>query len=180
MPPHCDTMDGPVVKAAKRALETGNVNLILPWVPKEAEYDLKKAFEKTLRVRKQSKEVTELADYWFFETAVRLHREGEGAPYKGLKPAGLDWGPVVPRAEKAMEKGDPKEVIEFLSHAIEEELQKRFKHAMAWKKYDENNVDAARQYVQAMLGFVLYSHHLYTKVKEVREHGEEEMKGHDH
>ena len=26
---HCDTMDGPVVKAAQRALETGNVNLVL-------------------------------------------------------------------------------------------------------------------------------------------------------
>ncbi len=124
MPPHCDTMDGPVVKAAKRALDTENVNLILPWVPKEAEYDLKKAFEKTLRVRKQGREVAELADYWFFETAVRLHREGEGAPYTGLKLAGLDWGPVVPKAEKAIEKGGPKEVIEFISHAVEEELQK--------------------------------------------------------
>ncbi|MCP8317539.1 MAG: hypothetical protein H3Z51_11890, partial [archaeon] len=80
MPPHCDTMDGPVVKAAKRALDIGNVNLILPWVPKKAESELKKAFEKTLRVRKQGKETMELADYWFFETAVRLHREGEGAP----------------------------------------------------------------------------------------------------
>jgi hypothetical protein len=29
MPPHCDTLDGPVVKAAKRALEAQNVNLIL-------------------------------------------------------------------------------------------------------------------------------------------------------
>lgn len=30
MPPHCDSMDGPVVKVAMHALETGNVNLILP------------------------------------------------------------------------------------------------------------------------------------------------------
>ena len=37
MPPHCDSMDGPVVKAAKRALDLGNVNLILPYVPKEGE-----------------------------------------------------------------------------------------------------------------------------------------------
>lgn len=77
MPPHCDTMDGPVVKAAKMALEAGNVNLILPWVPKKAEAELKKAFQKALRVRKQDKDAAELADYWFFETAVRLHREGE-------------------------------------------------------------------------------------------------------
>jgi len=180
MPPHCDTLDGPVVKAAKKALETGNVNLILPWAPKKAEPELKKAFEKTLRARKLGKDATELADYWFFETAVRLHREGEGAPYMGLKPAGLDWGPVVPRAEKAIEKGNAKEVIDFLTHAVEEELQERFKHAMAKKKYDENNVDTAREYVQAMLGFVLYSHHLYTNITGGEEHGEEAMGEHKH
>jgi len=180
MPPHCDTMDGPVVTAARKALETGNVNLILPWVPKRAEDELRKAFERTLHARKLGKEAMELADYWFFETAVRLHREGEGEPYTGLKPAGLDWGPVVPRAEKAIEKGNPKEVIEFISHAVEEELQERFKHAMVKKKYDENDVDAAREYVQAMLGFVLYSHHLYTNVKGGGEHGEEGMGGHEH
>ncbi|MGQ9691180.1 MAG: DUF6448 family protein [Thermoproteota archaeon] len=150
-------MDGPVVTAARRALETGNVNLILPWVPKKAE-ELKKAFEKTLQVRKLGKEVAEVADYWFFETAVRLHREGEGAPYTGLKPAGLDRGPVVPRAEKAIERGDPKDVIDFIVHSVEEELQRRFKHAMERKKHDANDVDAAREYVQAMLGFVLYAH----------------------
>nr|MDO8081342.1 DUF6448 family protein [Candidatus Freyarchaeota archaeon] len=180
MPPHCDTMDGPVVKAAKMALETGNVNLILPWVPKKAEAELKKAFQKTLRVRKQDKDAAELADYWFFETAVRLHREGEGASYTGLKPAGLDWGPVVPRAEKAIEKGNAKEVIDFISHTVEEELQERFKNAVARKNYDVNNVAAAREYVQAYLGFVLYSHHLFTNVKGGEEHGEEGKGGHEH
>lgn len=121
-----------------------------------------------------------MADYWLFETAVRLHREGEGAPYTGLKPAGLDWGPVVPRAEKAIEKGNAKEVIDLILHTVEEELQERFKYAMAKKRYDANNVDAAREYVQAMLGFVLYSHHLYAYVKGGGEHGEEGMKGHEH
>ncbi|MEM2100236.1 MAG: DUF6448 family protein [Thermoproteota archaeon] len=180
MPPHCDTMDGPVVTAAKKALETGNVNLILPWVPKRAEDELKKAFEKALQARKLGREAAEVADYWFFETAVRLHREGEGAPYTGLKPAGLDWGPVVPRAEKAIERGDPREVIDFIMHAVEEELQRRFKHAMEKKKYDLNNVDAAREYVQAMLGFVLYAHQLYMNIKGGEAHGEEGIGAHRH
>mgnify|MGYP005619437809 CR=1 FL=1 len=109
-----------------------------------------------------------------------MHRAGEGAPFTGLKPAGLDWGPVVPRAEKAIEKEDAKEVIDFLSHAIEEELHKRFTHAMVRRKYDENDVDAARSFVQAMLGFVLYSHHLYTYVKSGGEHGEGGTGGHEH
>ncbi len=86
----------------------------------------------------------------------------------------------MPRAEKAIEKGNAKEVIDFISQTVEEELQERFKHAMAKKNYGENDVDAAREYVHAMLGFVLYSHHLYTYVKGGGEHGEEGMGGHEH
>ena len=182
MPPHCDTMDGPVVKAAKMALEKGNANLILPWAPEKHETEIKKAFERTLRVRKLGKDAAELADYWFYETVVRLHREGEGAPYTGLKPAGLDWGPVVPRAEKAIEQGNAKEVIAFLTHAVEEELQERFKHALAKKSYIVDDVRTAREFVHAYLGFVLYSQHLYTSIKGGGEHGEEgeETGGHEH
>ncbi len=123
-----------------------------------------------------------LADYWFYDTVVRLHREGEGAPYTGLKPAGLDWGPVVPKAEKAIEQGNVKEVIAFLAHTVEEALQERFKHAMAKKSYSVDNVDAAREFVQAYLGFVLYSHHVYTSVKGGGEHDEaqEGMGKHEH
>ena len=142
-------------------------------MPKKAEAELKRAFEKTLRARKHGKDAAEVADYWFFETAVRFHREGEGAPYTGLKPAGLDWGPVVPRAERAIKKGDPKAVIDFIDRAVEKELQRRFKHAMAKKGYDVNDVAAAREYVQAELGFVLYSHGLYTNITGAGEHGEE-------
>ncbi len=165
MPPHCDTIDGPIVTAARQALEKRNVNLILPWAPKEAEAEIKEAFKKAVAARNIGIEAKEVADLWFFETVVRLHRAGEGAPYTGLKPAGLDAGPVVPRAENAIEKGNAKEVIESLTHVLEKELQKRFKDAMSKKKYDENDVDAARDYVEAMLGFILYSHGLYMNIK---------------
>ena len=90
MPPHCDTMDGPVVAAARRALEKEDVNLILPYVKENASADVKLAFEKALRARKVDPTAREVADFYFFETAVRLHRAGEGAPYTGLKPAGFD------------------------------------------------------------------------------------------
>jgi len=180
MPPHCDTLDGPVVKAIKIALEKGNVNYILPWVPKKAEHEVSEAFEKTVLARKQGKEAVEVADYWLYETVVRLHREGEGAPYTGLKPAGLDWGPVVPRAEKAIEKGDPKEVIGYITQMVREELEGRFHRAMAKKKFDVNDVDAAREYVQAELGFVLFSHGLYAAITGKGEHGEEGEGKHEH
>ncbi len=180
MPPHCDTMDGPVVQAARKALKTANANLILPWVPSGAEAELRKAFRKTLNVRKLGGQAAGLADLWFYETAVRSHREGEGAPYTGLKPAGLDWGPVVRKAEKAIEKGDAGEVIEFLLHIVKETLQSRFDKAISGKEYDENDVEAARRYVHAMLGFVLFSHDLYEFVKGGTEHAKGTKTGHEH
>ncbi len=84
----CDGMEGPVVKAAPKALEAGNVNLVLIWVQEKDEGEARSAFEKTLAVRKLGLEAKALADMYFFETVVRIHRAGEGAPYTGLKPAG--------------------------------------------------------------------------------------------
>jgi hypothetical protein len=168
MAPHCDTMDGPVVKAAKRALESNNVNLILAWVHKESEAELKQAFKRTQSVRETSGdnlEGTELADLWFFETAVRLHRAGEGAPYAGIKPAGLLESPAIPMADEAVETENPDKVIGFLVDSVKEELSKRFKLAVSKKRFDENDVGAAREYVQAMLGFVLFAGHLHDYVK---------------
>lgn len=180
MPPHCDTLDGPVVTAARKALETANANLILPWVPQHAEKELCEAFEKTLRVRKLNEEAKALADYWFFETTVRLHREGEGAPYTGLKPAGLDEGPVIPIAEKAIEQGDTREVIHFIAHTLEHALEEKFHAAISRKNYDQNDVEAAREYVEAMLGALLFSHHIFMAVQGGDGHGEGEHGGHEH
>ncbi len=161
MPPHCDTMDGPVVRAAIQALQKRNVNLILPWIKKESESELENAFKKTLQVRSLGNGSAEFADNWFYETAVRLHREGEGAAFSGLKPAGLDTGPVIPLAERALETGNANEVIAFLSNIVAEEIRQRFGRAMSKKDFDINDVDAAREYVQGMLQFLLFSHHLY-------------------
>jgi hypothetical protein len=182
MPPHCDTRDGPVVKAAKKALETGNLNYILIWIPKESEKELKEIFEKTLRARKSGKDAKDVADDWFFENSIRLHRAGEGAPYTGMKPAGLSEGPVVPRAEKAIETGDPKETIGFIQKTIEDDLHHRFQRAMEKKEYDVNDVAAGREYIEAFIGWVVYSHHLWQSVTSAAGHGEkhEEKSGCGH
>src|SRR4030066_2345176 len=102
---HCDGMDGPVITAAKQALETADINLVLIWVSKKDETEIRKAFQKTLAVRKLNPEAKELADMYFFETLVRIHRAGEGEPYTGLKPAGRDLGPAIPAADKAVADG---------------------------------------------------------------------------
>jgi hypothetical protein len=164
MPPYCDTRNGPVVQACRRALETGNVKHALIWIPPGAEPELAAAFERTVRVRSAGGEARALADDWFFETAVRLHRAGEGEPFTGLKPAGLDEGPVVPMAEHAIETGDPFGVIGFLVDAVGDDLRHRFGWMRATRAYDPDDVVAGRGYVQAFLDFVVYAHHLHASV----------------
>ena len=171
MPPHCDSMDGPVVKAAIRALDAGDVTLVLPYVHKNGEAEVMAAFEKVLPLRKQGAGAREVADLYFFETVVRVHRAGEGAPYTGLKPAGLDVGPVIPTAESAVETGSPDELLSMLTDTLRAEVHKRFDRVMRLKKRAGQSVDAAREYVEAMLGLQVYSHKLY-ECAHAEPHGE--------
>ena len=175
MPPHCDTMDGPVVTTAIKSLEEENVNIILPWVPERVEDEIKRAFEKTVTVRKLGKEAKDLADLWFFETVVRLHREGEGAPYTGLKPAGLDEGPVIPLVDKAIEEEDITDIIDFLVGEINDELEERMEKVISLKDYDKDDIKATREYIEAMLELTLYSHHLYENIKSDIRHGDKNV-----
>ncbi len=166
IPPHCDTLDGPVVLAAKEALEKQNVNLILPWVHLEGEEEVKVAFAKAIKVYNDGNEDAKtLAEYWFFETVVRIHREGEGAAYAGLKPAGLDPGPIIPKVDKAINDEDISEVIKYIQEAVAEEITEHFKHVMHSKGYDVDAVPSARKHINAYLHLTLYSHHLYHFIK---------------
>ncbi len=165
MPPHCDSMDGPVVTAARKALEAMNVNLILPYVPKEGEAEVRRAFEKVIQLRNDGALAREIADLYFFETVVRIHRAGEGAPFTGLKPAGLDVGPVIPVAEKAIETGSPDELVKTLCDAVQAEVLHKFEHMLHLQAHADESVDKAREYVEAMLGLQVWSHKLYLAIK---------------
>ena len=165
MPPHCDSMDGPVVGAARQALDTGNVNLILAYVPESATAEVKSTFDKVTRARRTGCGAREVADLYFFETVVRLHRAGEGAPYTGLKPAGLDVGPVIPVAEKAIEIGSPEGLIGVLTDTLRQEVQQRFEYMKQLSARSHDNVWRAREYVEAMLNLEVYSHQLYLAMK---------------
>ena len=158
---HCDTMDGPVVKAAEKALATKNVNLILIWVQKKDETEIKKRFLQTLDVRRLSRQARELADNYFFETVVRLHRAGEGEPYTGLKPAGTDLGPVIPVADRAFHDGSLDALLKLFAVPARAEIQTRFREAITKKSFNENDIEAGREYVKAYITFMHHIEHLY-------------------
>lgn len=157
---HCDTLDGPVVAAARNALDTGNVNLVLVWVQQNDEAEIRNAFRKTRNVRKAGGEARELADLYFFETLVRLHRAGEGAGYTGLKPAGMVEPPVA-AADKAIEAGKLQPLGKLVSDRMEKGLHARFDEVMAKRKYDPNDVAAGRAYSSAYVEFTHYAERLY-------------------
>lgn len=158
---HCDGLDGPVVTAARRALESGDINPVLIWVQKDGESEIREAFDKTLKVRKQSEAARELADMYFFETLVRIHRAGEGAPYTGLKPAGRDLGPAIPAADKAVADGMVGPLTALLTGTMQKHLTDRFQTLMAVKGFAPDDIDAGRRYVEQYVEFVHYVERLY-------------------
>jgi hypothetical protein len=134
-------------------------------VQKQDEGEIKSVFQKTLAVRKLGPQAKELADMYFFETLVRLHRATEGAPYTGLKPAGRDLGPAIPAADKAVESSSVKPLLKILTDALGDGVRERFKEVSAKKKFKPDDVEAGREYVKAYTAFVEYAERIYETTK---------------
>jgi hypothetical protein len=150
---HCDTLDGPVVEAARKALESGQLAPVLAWVQKGDEAEIRGAFERTRAVRKSGGEARALADTWFFETLVRVHRAGEGAPFTGLKPAGLKLGPAIVAGDAAVAKGDASAVEKLLVEAVRHGLHQQFARVKA-QKPPGADVEAGRAWVAAYVPYI--------------------------
>lgn len=157
---HCDTLDGPVVLTAKTALEKADITPVLKWVRKDDEKEIREQFQKTLTVRKQGTEARELADRYFFETLVRIHRAGEGAPYTGLKAAGA-VEPAVAAADTALETGSVDRLVKLVASAAEKGIRDRYAHAAETRKHADHTVDAGRSFVAAYVEFTHYVERLH-------------------
>ena len=165
---HCDTKDGPVVADARKAIEKNNVNYVLKWVQAATEKEIKEAFELTMKVRALSPDAKKLSDNYFFETLVRVHRSGEGVPYTGVKPSGTPIDEKILAADKSIELGNLSPLNYFVPKDKLEELKKRFDKVMSLKKFDINNVEAGREYIEAYVQFFKFAE------------GEEERHYHSH
>jgi hypothetical protein len=168
---HCDTLDGPVINLARQALAKGDVKIILPWVTADKEAEIRKAFDLAMAVRGKGEKEKELADMYFFETLVRVHREGEGAPYTGLKPAGLDLGPAIPAADKALETGDPGPLLKLLNEKIHAGIHTYYVEAREKKQHAGESVEAGRAYVQAYVPYLHFVERLYMDATTPIAHG---------
>lgn len=168
---HCDALDGPVVTDAKVALEAEDVTGVLKWIPEKDEREVKEAFKQTLVVRKHGAEAQALADRYFFETLVRLHREYEGASFTGLKPAGGSVHPAVARVDEALENGKGDALAKAVGHAVESSIQKQFSETLNARSAQDESVQAGREFVDRYVELVHYVKYLHEAVSGNHDHG---------
>jgi hypothetical protein len=161
---HCDTMDGPVVITAQKALEKGDVTPVLKWVRKEDEKEIRALFQKTLVVRGKGKEARELADRYFFETLVRIHRAGEGAPYTGLKSEPVE--PIIRAADNGLDSGSVDALVKIVTEAAAKGIRERFARTVEAKKHADESVEKGREFVESYVQFTHYVERLHQDASE--------------
>jgi hypothetical protein len=154
---HCDSYDGPVIKDALKAFKQNNVSLVLKWVNAEHEQEIKSLFDKTLKIKKTAdKEISQIIETHFLETLVRLHREGEGEPYTGLKPAG-SVTPVIQMADASIENKSADVLVTKLKAHIEKDIKEKYQLVQELSKTKDESLEKGRAYVAA---YVNYTHTL--------------------
>ena len=178
---HCDAVDGPVVTDAKAALELGTVEPVLKWIAPGDEDAIRNAFDRTMSVREAGGEARDLADTWFFETVVRIHREAEGAPYTGLRPAGYDPGIALRRGDEALDEGSVDELEALVIDAVRAGIRERYGKAAKARGHRDHNVEAGRHFVAEYVEFMHYVERLYRDATtDAIDHGSEGTPSHDH
>jgi hypothetical protein len=153
---HCDTLDGPVVKTARTALDSRDPRPVLAWVKSEHEPEIRAAFLAALEARTGAVGSSDASDRRFYETLVRVHRAGEGAAYTGLKPAGAGVGSGVRAADQAVDTGDLSHLERTLLEAVRSGLRARFTK-LGVHPPPGKDVAAGRDWVAAYVDFV---HHV--------------------
>ena len=161
---HCDTVDGPVMLDGQRALREGNVAPALKWVTPAHEGEVGALFATVAAVRQAGGEGGKLAEQYFLENLVRLHRAGEGAPYNGLQPAGaVDH--AVAMADTALVNKSIDGLVDILTRVMAAGIRERFTHALATKEKADDSVEAGRQYVAAYIDLMHHVENLHQAVQ---------------
>jgi len=153
---HCDSYDGPLIKDALKAIETSNVKPVLKWIDEKYEPEITALFNKTVSLRGGDKEVYAIVEKHFLETLVRLHREGEGAPYTGLKPAG-SASPIIVMADEAIASKEVNTLTTKLDAHLNKVLADKYNEVMEKSLTKDNSTTEGREYIKA---YIEYTHFL--------------------
>ncbi|MBZ0241835.1 MAG: DUF6448 family protein, partial [Bacteroidales bacterium] len=163
---HCDSFDGPVIEDAYKALETNKVDLVLKWITKEQEQEIIPLFKKTYSLKNGDKAIYAIVEKHFLETLVRLHRETEGAPFTGLKPAGTTK-PIIQMTDESIKDGNVDDFLVSLNSHIDNVLREKYQKVAELKKVKDNSIEQGRAYVDAYVDYT----HTIEAIHDIMEHG---------
>jgi hypothetical protein len=161
---HCDWIGGPVVASARTALANGDVTPVLKWIPAGHEQEIRDAFARALSARASGAEARAVADQWFFETVVRVHRASEGEPFTGLQGADYRPEPGIALADHALESNSLGELEAALASSLRTELRRRFSATVEAKKHADDDAAAGRHFVRLYADFVHYVDEVHRRV----------------
>lgn len=150
---HCDGLDGPVIVEARAALEKKDVTPLLKWVPENSERAIKDQFAQTLSERSGGKATQEAADLKLFDKLVQVHRESEGAPFTGIKPAG-QIAPIVVEADISLDKGNVDRLAKHVAAQMEKSIRDKFEKAEHSKEFADQSVKKGREFVSNYVQYV--------------------------
>lgn len=167
---HCDRVNGPVATDAREALKTGDIAHALIWIGEAQESELRATFEQSLEVYQEGGASQKLAERYFMEATVRLHRQAEGMPYTGLKPA-QESSEDIQLAEEALNSGKLAPVTDMLAKEIRQKTSDLFTEVMEAKSNKDASVEAGREWVDAYVKYIVYVHSLYQKIQAGPAHG---------
>ncbi len=170
---HCDSYDGPVIKDAMAALQTKDVAPVLKWIAPQHEEEITGLFDKTLKYKNADEEIYELLEKHFLETLVRLHREGEGAPYTGLKPAG-STSKIIQMTDAALHEEKPEPLVSALKSHLEAVVREKYDKVERLRKEKDLSPGAGRKFVAAYVDYT----HTIEALHEVMTHSAEPHTAH--
>ncbi len=155
---------------ARRALENEDFEAVAVWVGEKQHEQLLSAFDQAMAVCRMGGEAKALAERYFMETAVRLHRAAEGMGYTGLKPA-RPLPADIAAAEQALKTGRLEPVSGMLTTKIQKKLQHRFEKVRKARQNKEKSLEAGRKWADAYVKYVTYVHGLYKTIQAGPAHG---------
>ena len=148
--------NGPVMRAAKRALETGKPHYILSWIPEESENTLKNLLEKACCARNIQKDTHDHIVNWYFETINRLHSGYFGSHNLNISTKTPEEKTIIFLVERACESGNFEEITTVIQDTPAGEMQQRFNDVMRKRDYGVDNIAAGRVYVSAFTDFIAF------------------------
>lgn len=150
---HCDTLDGPVIQDARKALDTKDVTPVLKWVSDKDEKVIRNSFTRALSARGKKSADTE--ENHFFATLIKIHRAGEGASFTGLKPAG-QIEPSIIEADKALASGSSDALVKMITDDVAAGIRTRHAHVVETYKHKDESVEKGREFVKAYVDYTHY------------------------